>query len=1110
MSGKGNNLPSHGGPPTCANCHLTGHNADNCTACKTCYRTGHRPQDCPYIAANAGGKNHCSHCDQTGHLVGKCEARPGCAADDCDSKQHARFHDHKGGLPATVRAVIRGPAAVPRAPNVAPPKVATRYANGNAPAQAPPNCITGTLKYLADTSQLGNNNSVSVITNYVSVPNTPPKVYEYRIDIVPAPPTGAGVAAREMTQRSERKRVFNALQQLPPLVGHNDYFTDYDTLWSCTELNANQCTQTNVQYTKQSGRTAQVHSTTFAYLRTLRFDNGTTDLVGRAILDGPVNQQRNPNLLIKALNGMVTKCITERQQNDLFEATANSFYLRNGATMLQNSLLIHRGYFSSVRPGETSVLLNVNIMHGTFIRPTLVTTFLNDMNLPGRNYGDPQALLKGRTVRLTYARGNNNGVNQDAEAHRKKQIAGFGLIPQLQQFDDGVRMWTVKEWYETQGLPIHFPMHPCVNVGLAAGGRPGGTGALWIPAEYLEIEPCQPFGKMLNSTHMRDMLTTALKHPAANQAAINLRLQPQLLQIPAQFLNAPRLEYRSTIKERILRASWDIASDKFFRVTTALQDSLPLGALDFRTRPGPAATDIGSGLLARCHDHGLLSRAPKADDVKVINGAAYLPRFPLNNGTWKIFCESVGPAWMNAGKPAFVLVLIDQQDVELYAAIKLLADRRGGFKTVVLTNGKLPQQNFKLREGNQLAGLFSNLALKFNIKSGGQNHAIQSAPGQHAFDALNSGGGPPNAAVTANTGPLKSSAPKPLTMPGGGPKKLTMPGAGSRLPAKGATRTSGATTTKVKVPLHTDTMVIGVDVVHPGGDTPSIAAMVGSVDSHFANFPGSIQLQPGRVEVLEPANMQALFEERLAAFQKKNAAPKRILYYRDGVSEDQYYQVIDKEVKAIQKVLPKVAITVIVVGKRHHTRFFCANDKDSYPDPKKGHPTLSGAPDINGNARPGLLVDKIITMPVTQDGFCDFFLQSHAALAGTAKSAHYVVIRNDQACNLNMAAIHNITHAFCYDYARATKGVSYCAPAYYADRLCDRAHKFLKLHMEVFRVGPKYNSMNLAEKQMRDRKAAGLRYRLRLALELSNDPHWLLPGRTNPWHANMDDIMWWL
>ena len=56
-------------------------------------------------------------------------------------------------------------------------------------------------------------------------------------------------------------------------------------------------------------------------------------------------------------------------------------------------------------------------------------------------------------------------------------------------------------------------------------------------------------------------------------------------------------------------------------------------------------------------------------------------------------------------------------------------------------------------------------------------------------------------------------------------------------------------------------------------------------------------------------------------------------------------------------------LTFIVVGKRHHIRFF----------------PRDGEADKSGNAPAGLVVDDVITSP----GLFDFYLQSHAGLLGS-------------------------------------------------------------------------------------------------------------------------------
>ena len=70
-------------------------------------------------------------------------------------------------------------------------------------------------------------------------------------------------------------------------------------------------------------------------------------------------------------------------------------------------------------------------------------------------------------------------------------------------------------------------------------------------------------------------------------------------------------------------------------------------------------------------------------------------------------------------------------------------------------------------------------------------------------------------------------------------------------------------------------------------------------------------------------------------------------------------------------------IVIIVVGKRHHTRFYPTDNKSM--DSRTGNPM------------PGTVVDR----GVTSHYLWDFFLQAHKGLQGTARPAHYVVIKDE-------------------------------------------------------------------------------------------------------------------
>lgn len=103
-------------------------------------------------------------------------------------------------------------------------------------------------------------------------------------------------------------------------------------------------------------------------------------------------------------------------------------------------------------------------------------------------------------------------------------------------------------------------------------------------------------------------------------------------------------------------------------------------------------------------------------------------------------------------------------------------------------------------------------------------------------------------------------------------------------------------------------------------------------------------------------DLKSIMEERLRLYHKhKKTPPRRIIVYRDGVSEGQFDTVIREELPEIIKAFAtfgnakqpyRPKLTIIVCGKRHHTRFY---------------PAESQFADRNGNPRPGTVVDRGVT-----------------------------------------------------------------------------------------------------------------------------------------------------
>lgn len=234
--------------------------------------------------------------------------------------------------------------------------------------------------------------------------------------------------------------------------------------------------------------------------------------------------------------------------------------------------------------------------------------------------------------------------------------------------------------------------------------------------------------------------------------------------------------------------------------------------------------------------------------------------------------------------------------------------------------------------------------------------------------------------------------------------------------------------------LRPQSVIIGADVTHPmlGVWTPSLAAMCISNDPQGISYMGGCQTNGDLKEIITPENVREILLPLLlewnATLGKGGKPPKHIYYFRDGVSESEFQEVLQKEVLAIKRVAAESLklnswpgkITVIVANKRHHLRAF----------PK---PTDKSCSDRNGNPLPGLLVNRDVTSP---HGW-DFLLYSHAALQGTSRPVHYTVLLDE--IGHKPEELENMIYEHCYQYVRSTTPVSVHPSIYYAHLISVRA-----------------------------------------------------------------------
>ncbi|KAL1687516.1 Piwi domain-containing protein [Schizophyllum commune] len=272
-----------------------------------------------------------------------------------------------------------------------------------------------------------------------------------------------------------------------------------------------------------------------------------------------------------------------------------------------------------------------------------------------------------------------------------------------------------------------------------------------------------------------------------------------------------------------------------------------------------------------------------------------------------------------------------------------------------------------------------------------------------------------------------------------------------------------------------ETMIVGeyqliyrADVSHPGpGQTrPSMISLVYSWDKDAARYHAITDIQDARIERIE--NMREYAYRAVQGFVNANiqknsqywSFPRRIVFYRDGISEGEFHNVAAQEfadfkagvdramaecksIGRLQPGTPRTESAYIVVGKRHHVVFFPRNEKDG--DGK------------TGNLPSGFVTDEGLESPFARD----FFLQSHSAIQGTSRSSHYVVLHNEIR-GFDLEVFKQLSFHLCHTYAKATRAVSIPAPVYYADLACARGAFHVNTNSHVDFDSDSGNSIDMA------------------------------------------------
>ncbi|KAJ4984158.1 eukaryotic translation initiation factor 2C 3 [Stagonosporopsis vannaccii] len=651
---------------------------------------------------------------------------------------------------------------------------------------------------------------------------------------------------------------------------------------------------------------------------------------------------------------------------------------------LGSGLQALRGYFTSVRTSVSRLLVNVNVATGAFYKPgPLIDVMLEFSGGPTTNpsqHSKLSAFVRLLKFETNYLPDRKAKGKTKRKQHIITNLSAFGsnsnntTFVMVDKNGRSTKMSITEYFKQTYNITLSRPQAPVVNYGTKENPK-------WIPAELCTVLPGQLAKRLLLGPQTSEMIRFAARRPHENAGSITgSGLQVAKINPMANGLNVALSQFGIKVDPQLLTVPGRILSAPELQYRTRSHrpsggawnlDPRALGDKPFRhvAKPlGPWNTlVINSAVAADAVRPNLEAFRLALQSYGLNPGPVQPPLYmtvppnDLNNKEFGKVQKQVFDTVKQGFKarPNFLFVLLPNDNATLYDAIKYVCDCQLGIPNICNIG-----QKFSKERGQPQ--YFANVAMKFNQKLGGVNHIVDA---------------------------------------------------------------------KQMSPLDPQTILFGIDVTHPSPGSsesaPSIAGVVASVDALFSQYPASMRTQKGRVEMV--SELEEMIIERLKLWQKRNQGrlPTKVIVYRDGVSEGQYRLVIENELPAFEAAFDKLygakpkhpKISIVVVGKRHHTRFYPTKIEDT--DGRTGNPM------------PGTVVDR----GVTGEKLFDFFLLAHQGLQGTSKPAHYVVIKDD--IKLGADQLQSLTHSLCYTFARATRAVSICPPAYYADLLCERGRSYL-------------------------------------------------------------------
>lgn len=694
---------------------------------------------------------------------------------------------------------------------------------------------------------------------------------------------------------------------------------------------------------------------------------------------------------LTAINLMFSRFPNQAQ--DITTAARGTKYFetstQNGRVDLTYGLDAYKGSFRSARSSRRGLILNVNTTAGAFLKEGRLDLVMAELESSGRNHKSVidklEGYLKFIRVRSSYGKGRAKSIYGIPRSSNKMACTGADIsFPRAYQADSphlaAVNNITGNRHFQEAYPDVqrHNLQSFVVDVGLP--GKP-----VFVPSDLLYILPGQAFrGFLPHSDQTTNMINFACRKPSANIKLINT---DSLNHLGIRSSGGPHERFGLQVNTQMLEvAARMLLGPQVWDKSRKPDKQASTGDWNLQNKKFPKTTarplvkyTLLELLSPGMHPTNNLNRFIEEVNKGMSSYCGFQnAQFEVIPGVNRTM---PWPSTMNDPKQAFATLFgkFKSHDISLLF--------------VVLPNYSAQNYHEIKYAGDVLAGLLTICTVR-------KGSMVKASVGAVANLML----------------------------------KFNLKHGGENLQMR----------TDVHALLSKRTMFVGADVSHPSPgsmkESPSIAAVVSTLDDQYSRYVGRVGLQRSKNESKQALEMIANLHDMLTAllehWKAKNGGslPEQVIIYRDGVSDGQYPLVISGELPPIRRAcervygnLPKPKLLLLTVQKRHHVRFY-----------KPEHVKTSKHFDANGNPLPGFGVDG----EITSERFNDWYCTSHKCLQGTSRPAKYVVLHDS--IDVNPDQLQLLTHHMCWLFGRATKSISVHPAARYADLLCDRARVYLR------------------------------------------------------------------